>query len=213
MGCIVNSKEKIQRKSEQGFSLAELVIVMVVLGFLGVIVSRQFTGGVTNSAQAQSVIRTAEILQDNWFLLTQVAGAPLDPDPANNGMLVDSTDPDGGALRVLTYDGDGGVEADYKNAYQKASLAVFDDINWDSDQSEYRLFQYPIAMSTGQVNSIDYLQIEFDNVPERISKSVWEDVESIDFPSSPPNDLSSARRIIVDSGTDGGHKMTFHYRY
>jgi prepilin-type N-terminal cleavage/methylation domain-containing protein len=65
-----------QLKRSQGFTLIELVIAVVVIGFMALVMTKQFGSNVTYGASAQTLYTSARKLGDNWMAITTSAGVP-----------------------------------------------------------------------------------------------------------------------------------------
>lgn len=69
-------KMSLRHKNSRGFTLIELVIVVVVVGFLALIMTKQFGQNVNRGASAQALYNAARKLGDNWMAITTSAGVP-----------------------------------------------------------------------------------------------------------------------------------------
>lgn len=189
-----------RRRGEEGFTLVELVVVMIVIGFLGVIVARQFTGGLTDSAAGQAMIRVAERVDENWRTFVSTAGVSLDP--RNNEALNSES-----ALQALCVDGEDDVASDYVSSWRRASISLIDDIV--EDGGSYQYDDYEVIFEEG--NGHRELKVEFQGVPERIAEQVAVELEEYSTDGSTDLDGYEGRRSEYESsGGDYNVSLLFN---
>lgn len=204
-----NLRAKIASKQE-GFSLAELVIVIVVIGFLGVMVARQFGGGVSDTAQANALISMAEKVDESWNTLCSTAGTTKDPTDSNP--MIDSVEGSSelAALYVLAEGGRDAITDEYKDSYRQAGLNRMDDLRLDLDSSysatcepggcEYFVQETPMTIEYDASEYPRVMNIKYFDVPINVAQAIWGEFEREEFDSS---SLSSneGERVTVESGS------------
>lgn len=68
--------QNLKAKTQKGFTLIELVIVVVLIGVLSVVMFKIFGNGVSDSAKAQSLYSTSKAIGAEWSMLTLQTGSP-----------------------------------------------------------------------------------------------------------------------------------------
>jgi MSHA pilin protein MshA len=150
-------KMMIQRKIS-GFTLIELVIVVVILGVLALVVAKQFGSSVSNSAKANSLYVSADKLITNWVLLTTSAGT--------SSIVAGSQIPTSGsdAMDVLI-GGQPNVAAAYKPVWTQTGLTPLTDLVQGSSGA-YTIMGYGTSMSGG--SGVLPVKIIFNGVPDEV---------------------------------------------
>lgn len=169
---IKQKMDRIRKKArkQEGFTLAELVIVVVIIGILGTIVASQFRGSVSNSARAQALYSVAQKLTQNWGVFTQSSGLPTATTDSNPVIKSNNS-----AMDVL-FDGADYLESDYQDDYNRCGLKPLADVvtvetqpSAGSTSGAYEVEGYDISVA---VNN-DRFETTYDGVPTSVAEILW----------------------------------------
>lgn len=125
-------------RRQSGFTMTELLIVVVIIGILGVVTMRALSGS-TDGAQAIAIRSTASELAKGMGYIHANLGNGLDP-TAGNVVAGGS----GGMLAVLV-EGEGAVHSDYKQKYVRLGMRPLSS-EITKVASNYRIYSHNINM-------------------------------------------------------------------
>lgn len=157
LSSLLLMKNKIQLKRPKGFTLIELVIVVVVVGFLALIMTKQFGQNVNRGASAQALYNAARKLGDNWMAITTSAGVPT---------TVASTSLAGSGYNALDIliGGKTYMATAQQFHWDKAGIRAMTDLAKGASGS-YTIGGYTVALSGGGTSP---MSIAFTAVPDEI---------------------------------------------
>jgi prepilin-type N-terminal cleavage/methylation domain-containing protein len=149
--------QKIQKGAQKGFTLIELVIAVVVIGFMALIMTKQFGANVSNGAKAAALYEGANKLTNNWMLLAQTAGT--------SSVISSSVIPaaSSGALDVLI-GGRTNVASAYQQYWDFAGLSPLRSLAQGSAGS-YTIAGYTATLGGGGSSP---LSVAYATVPDEI---------------------------------------------
>lgn len=194
---------KKRRRAQAGFSLPEILIVVVILGILAAIVARSL-GGSTDKTNATALIRMSQKLTDNWSMIAQTCGTTTD---------VATSPVTGNAANALLLliggngDGSGGsytVPAAYVSCYQQAKvLPLTDSAQWNG--SEWRISGYEPTLTWDDTTGQPTLIVTYENVPNAIAvATIQHFVPSV----TTVGDTFSSPSINITAGNPGTQNIT-----
>lgn len=141
----------------KGFTLMELLIVIIVLGIVLVIVASQFVGN-TTGARAKMLQRMATATVQNINILSQTCGTSTaisgNPIPAAGKTMAD-----------VIYGGVNNVSATYRTCYEQSSIRSLRD-GVSSNGSGWQVETYPITLGGGGTSK---LTVAFATVPDEVT--------------------------------------------
>lgn len=200
---------------EKGFTLAELVIVIIILGILSTFVFRTIGVGVMSSARSQSLIVTSKKAIDNWISFTKTAGLPLSPSeisPITSGIQNNND------ILKIVFLGRGSVPNDYKRAWDQSKLEpLIDAINYDGTNFviEDKFNMDLTFVSNGAAERIRNFGIELTPANDKIPQEVVKEINTKTYGSNadfPSPSRTKGTFHYSGCGTNGCDSMTF-YRY
>jgi type II secretory pathway pseudopilin PulG len=160
------------RLGQLGYTLAELVIVILILGIIGLLAVMSIGGGATDAARASALYDTTAKFAKSWSALASSAGQPTSLGGSLttnvNPMLVASSVH--GAIDILRF-GKGYVAPAYQPAYDKAGLMPMTDAVQGATGSE-TISGFPVVISGngagGVISSgMGPFVAQFSNVSEK----------------------------------------------
>jgi prepilin-type N-terminal cleavage/methylation domain-containing protein len=145
---------------QRGFTLIELVISVVVIGFLALIMTKQFG---TWTRPKQTVLWTAaHKMANNWIALTTAAGVTSDV------TSVDVLAP-GYTIPALLYLGKGAMDSQYQKYWDMAGIRPMSDLMQDNGSS-YTVAKYPVTFAGGGTTAV---RVTYRFVPDDVVTSMW----------------------------------------
>lgn len=148
-----------KQAKQKGFTLIELVIVVVILGILALVISRQFGGSVSNGAKANALYESANKLSQNWALLAQQAGTST---VVASSPLVDT----GKTAVDVLIGGSTYVAAAYQPAWSQAGLIPLTDLaQGTAGAGAYTISSYPVTFGGGGGSA---LTVTYTGVPDEL---------------------------------------------
>lgn len=191
-------KIKKRRYAQAGFSLPEVIIVVIILGFLASIVARSL-GGSTDKTNATALIRMSQKLTDNWSMVAQTCGTTSDVNlsPVSSNSAAN-------ALNLMigghgNFNGAFEVPSSHLACYQQAKvLPLTDSAQWDG--SDWRVSGFRPSLSWDDSTGQPTLIVAYADVPNAIALSMIQHfvpgVTTISSPFSSPS-------ISIAAGTNG----------
>lgn len=152
---------KIQKGAQKGFTLIELVIVVVVVGFLALIMTKQFGANVSNGAKAAALYEGANKLTSNWMLLAQTAGTSSVV--ASSVLPNGTTTPANTALDVLI-GGRTNVATAHQSAWDFSGLSPLRSLAQGS-AGTYTIAGYGVTLGGGGSTA---MSVAYATVPDEI---------------------------------------------
>lgn len=182
---------------QKGFTLIELVIVVVILGVLALVVSRTFGSTVSNSSKANALYEATNKITANWALLALQANSSTVV-ASSNLILATKTAEDvivGGAPYVA---------AAYQSAWTSSGIIPMTDIAQGVVGSgAYTILSYPILIGGGGGNP---LSVTFRDVPEEVILQIVQK-HGTSIPSLAASDLTD-RVVQYGVATSGLRDLT-----
>jgi prepilin-type N-terminal cleavage/methylation domain-containing protein len=155
--------KKITKAIQKGFTLIELVIVVLVLGVLISVVAAQFNGGITDSARAMALYDASSKLSTNWQILNQNCGTPTNstsnPIFANGASALDILVVGPGTTGSGAY-----IASQYQACYNTAGIRPLSDVIQGSKGGPYTVQNTYAVTMTGGGGIGSPLVVQFDNV-------------------------------------------------
>ena len=192
-------------RRQRGFTLVEMVIVVIVLGILA-IVAMNSLGNTQGNAQAKALFDAAQKTNNAWMVLRQAGGIPADPTDANPAIQANNT-----ALDVLM-EGETFLETSYQSAYEAAGIAPLSDMatittapvaGTSAGAYEVNGFDYDMALSAGG----DKMLYTLADVPTEIVKVMWEPNMTAAFDAT-ADTTGTGDKIQHTTATGGVHDLT-----
>lgn len=150
------------RSKSTGFTLIELIIVIVVIGFLAIIGTNAFSNaGVSDGAKAQAMFESATKLSQNTVLLAQAAGT--------SSVVTGSTLPTNATttlMDVLIRGETSFNTATYPNAWRTSGVTAMPSLAQGSG-SAYTIAGYSVTMGGG---GNDPHTFTFADVPDSVTQ-------------------------------------------
>jgi len=155
-------------KKEKGFTLIELVIVVVIIGVLATIMFKVFGGGVSDTAKAQALYSTTQKLNQSWMILNMNSGTSSQLNTANVHPLVNNAALLGGkgALEILAQ-GVNAVAATYQSTYINSAIVPINFLT--GSNGVYSVYGYNLVMKSYDPYRTSYT---FSAVPDPIIASL-----------------------------------------
>lgn len=180
----------------RGFTLIELVIVVVILGILALVISKQFGGGVSNGAKANSLYAASDKIISNWNLFVLAAGATSN--------VAGSVLPAGGfdALDTLI-GGPPSIATQYQKTWISTGLTPLTDLVQGS-VGAYKMMGYPVVLSGGGSSPLD---VSFQNVPDEVVQTLVQKYGSNQTPLSITGDTTNN---VIQYGVPTAGLRTLH---
>lgn len=147
-------------KLQKGFTLIEMIIVVVILGVLGAIVSRAIGSGASSGATAAALYESSNKLASNWSILTTQAGQSS---TVSSNPLVDTVG--GKTVEDVLIGGDSNMAAAYTKYWKQAGIVPLTDIAQRDAGGFYTINSYKLTLGGGGTTPIS---ITFDAVPNEI---------------------------------------------
>lgn len=143
---------------QKGFTLIEMIIVVVILGVLAIIVSRAIGNGAGSGASAAALYESSNKLASNWTLLTTQAGQSTTV--ASNPMVLS-----GKSVEDVLIGGDTNMDTAYVKYWKQAGIVPLTDIAQKDSNGYYTINSYRVALTGGGSSPIS---ITYTGVPEEI---------------------------------------------
>lgn len=149
---------------QKGFTLIELIVVVVVLGFLGTYAAKAFSNaGITDASKAQALFEASTKFSQNTVLLAQAAGT--------SPIVTGSTLPSGATgcttvLDVLVVGSSCFNHSTYPNAYTVSSVTAMPNLVQGTTGS-YRVVGYNVTMEGGD-NALTPHAFSYAAVPDGV---------------------------------------------
>lgn len=149
------------RNNQKGFTVIELIVVVVILGILGIIAAKNFSSaGVTDSSKAQVLFDASSKLSQNAVLLAQAAGTS--PVVASSTLAATGST----LMDVLIQGSSAFNSAGYPNAYAMSGVTAMPSLAQGSGGS-YRIAGYAVTMGGGNNEPHTFA---FANVPDGVTQ-------------------------------------------
>jgi prepilin-type N-terminal cleavage/methylation domain-containing protein len=155
----------LKKTAQKGFTVIELIIVVILLGVLIVIVAGQFTQGTTDSSRAFALYESAKKLGSNWSLLNQSCGTStqlIGTGPSATGAVVATTST---ALKVLFEGGTSQVKPEYAACYTQSNIKPLSAIGQRDATGAWKVQGFAVEMAGGGNGT---LQVIYRNVPDAV---------------------------------------------
>lgn len=148
-----------KKMKQKGFTLIELVIVVVILGVLALVVARQFGGSVTNGAKANALYEAANKVTQNWALLAQQGGASTTV--ASSPMILATKTAEDVVVGGSPY-----VAAAYQAAWSQGGLIPLTDLAQGTPGAgAYTISSYAFTLAGGGATP---LEVTYAGVPDEL---------------------------------------------
>lgn len=180
--CLCSSTK--HRERSHGFTLVELVIVTVLIGFVGIMVARSLGGvGIVEGSKAQALTRASQSVIDDWVSFTQ-----------HSGLAIDSKSSDE-VLEILAH-GEVALSGDLKEAWRDAGLSAHAD-NLQESGGSYELNDFPVSLDFGVGSAQGNFAVVLKEVPEEIRFQIQEEIYGEDAPSYGRYDYRGGGKIHI----------------
>lgn len=181
---------------QQGFTMTELLIVVVILGILGFVVMRALSGN-TDNAQATAIRSTANELAKGMGYIHANLGNGLSP--TNNPITRDSMN----MLDVLV-SGESAVKQTFEERYIRLGMRpLSSDIRKDTDG--YYIFSSKVELIECNGTSRNRKVCStFTNVSRPVAEAIAAKEGQTINSGNPGQDT-----VHIDAGTNGFHTVTF----
>ena len=182
--------------NQKGFTLPEILMVMVIIGLLGLVATNSLKGAIPTS-KAVTAENSCEKSLDNWILLCEQIGIAIEPSDSNPAI-----DTNKSALDIL-YEGGDSLAADYEDGYKYSNVALLDRIAVKSG-STWKISGFVAAMNYD--SSAGELSLSLAKVPTELVKRTWTKRMSGTFD---PNTASTTGSVRYTANSGGTHTLTF----
>lgn len=142
---------------QKGFTLLELVVVVLIIGILASVVSSQFGSNVTSAAKATALYEAANKLTQNWSVLATNAGTSTVV--ASSPLLAASK-----TAEDVLIGGQANVATAYQTAWTVSGLIPLTDLAQGSAGS-YKISNFPFTLGGGGGSP---LTVTYTAVPDEI---------------------------------------------
>lgn len=129
------------KRRQGGFTMLELVFVIVIIGILGVIGAKQFGIGIFGGAKGEAIYETTKKLSQNTVILAQTAGVPATV--AANPLAAA-----GKTLLDVLVGGSGNLAPAYSNVMDTAGVTPLSSAV-QSSGGTYSISGYPFTFGGG----------------------------------------------------------------
>lgn len=144
-------------KYSKGFTLIELVVVVVILGILASVVLPALKGS-TIGAKAVGLVRGADSANQVWTMLNQTCNV--------NGAVASNPLPNSGASRTVSdviFGGRSMVAAAYQSCYDQSKVKALSEISQLVSAGVYSIQGFTVSFSGGGSAP---LQVSYASVPD-----------------------------------------------
>jgi len=150
------------RTNSRGFTLIELIIVVVVLGIVAAVLIRAMTGS-TDGAKAQAISEVTEKAVSSWQLLNQVCGT----NSAYSGNPLPAT---GKTVSDVIFGGSANVADAYKVCYASSTVKALTEAGQPGSASgKYNVQGFEVSFTDGGTSPS---KVSFASVPDPIVLAV-----------------------------------------
>lgn len=140
-----------------GFTLIELIVVVVIIGVLAVIITRQLVN-TSKGSKAAVLYESANKIRDNWNVLAITA--------STSNAVASSPFPDTGATALdVIFLGRSKVAPDKQKMWDQAGVVPLTDLV-QVDTGVYKVSTYPVTLSGG--GGDNPLEVSYDDVPDEV---------------------------------------------
>lgn len=157
--------QSLKKAAQQGFTVIELIIVVILLGVLIVIVAGQFTQGTTDTSRAFALYESAKKLGSNWSLLNQACGTSTQltgTGATATGAVVANTS---NALELLLNGDTTKVKPEHAACYTQSSIKPLSAIAQKDSAGVWKVQGFAVELAGGG-NGV--LQVVYRNVPDAV---------------------------------------------
>lgn len=145
-----------------GFTLLELVVVVLIIGILALVVGPKFGGNVTSSAKGVALYEAANKLTQNWSVLATNAGTSTII--ASSPLLAASK-----TAEDVLIGGSANVATAYQSAWTTSGLIPLTDLAQGASGA-YKIAGYPFTLTGG--GNGNTLNVTYTGVPDEIVQQV-----------------------------------------